>query len=254
MTDTHMDRVFASAVRDELIAKVAETPKPRQRRLWFGLGILVGFGILAGGGTAIAASIWGVPGSTHVTTLIPPVHVTETGTATVVLGAAPAHTNAVHLDLVCLTAGTFTFSDGASVQCSASDVGSRSDESSYDLSAKPGQTSVTITASADAKWALTAGWTINTTTKWGTNSHGQTYGAQNSSGTPDLIAVDATNGKFGYVFANQLAAADGDTAAQHFTSPAQALAWQKAHQGKTTSIPVFTSDGTTQIGVFSVGN
>jgi hypothetical protein len=253
MSEARMDRMFAHAVRQELIDGVAGTSRPRRRRLWLGLGALVGLGILAGGGAAIAAGIWGVPGSPQVTTLAPSTHVTETGTATVVLGAAPAQTNDVHLELVCLSPGTFIFSDGAAVTCSPSDVGTRSAATSYDLAAKPGQTSVTITASAGAHWALTAGWTIRTITKWGTNSHGQTYGAENSGGTPDLIAVLATNGKLGYVFAQQLADVDGDTAAQHFTSPAQALAWQKAHEGQTTSIPVYKSDGRTQIGSFTVG-
>jgi hypothetical protein len=249
-----MDRGFATAVRQELINRVSRAPAPRHRRLWLWLGLLVGFGVLAGGGSAIAASIWGVPGSPQITTLAPPVHVTETGSATVSLPAAPAQTNDVHLDLVCLSPGTFTFPDGAFVSCGLRDIGTRGAITTYDMSAKSGQTSLTIKTSAGAKWALTAGWTTLTSTKWAVNAHGQTYGAQNSTGTPDLIAVEATDGKLGYVFAKQLANADGDTAAQHFTSPQQALAWQKAHGGKMTSVPVYEPDGTTQIGVFNVGS
>ena len=253
MSDIRMGRVFSHAVREQLVAQVERPVRFRHRRLWLGLGVVVGFGILAGGGAAVAASIWHLPGSPQVSSLTPPTHVTETGTATVVLGTAPADTNNVHLHLVCLSPGTFLFSDGAAVTCSASDVGTRSAVTTYDMAAKPGQRSVTITATAGAHWTLTAGWTTKTITKWGTNSHGQTYGAQNSNGTPDLISVEATNGKIGYVFAKQLADADGDTASQHFTSPAQALAWQRTHEGKTTSIPVYESDGTTKIGVFTVG-
>ena len=122
------------------------------------------------------------------------------------------------------------------------------------MAAGPGQTSVTITASPEASWTLTAEWTSATTTPWGKNSRGQTFGAQNSEGTPDLIAVEATNGKLGYVVATQLADADGDTASRSFTSPAQALAWQKAHQGLKAVIPVYKSNGTTRVGVFAVGN
>ena len=248
-----MDRVFAHAVREELLAEVAKRPRFRHRRLWLGLGIFVGLGILTGGGTAIAASIWGVPGSQQVTTLAPSTHATESGTATVTLGPAPAQTNDIHLELVCLSPGTFTFPDGASVNCGPTDLGGRGAISTYDMSAKPGQTGITITATAGARWSLTAGWTISTTTKWGINANGQTYGAQNSNGTPDLIAVEATNGRTGYVFAKQLADADGTTAAEHFKSPADALAWQKAHQGKTTAIPVYEYDGTTKVGEFVVG-
>jgi hypothetical protein len=248
-----MDRVFAHAVRDELISKVAKRSRFRHRRVWVGVGILVGFGLIAGGGTAIASSIWGVPGSQDVVTLAPSTHATEVGTATVSLRTAPAQTNDVHLQLVCLTPGTFTFPDGASVTCSPSDVGGKGAITTYDMPAEPGQTGFTITATPGARWSLTAGWTITTTTKWGVNANGQTYGAQNSNGTPTLIAVEATNGRTGYVFAKQLADADGTTASEHFKSPADALAWQKAHQGETTSIPVYEYDGTTKIGEFVVG-
>jgi hypothetical protein len=37
------------------------------------------------------------------------------------------------------------------------------------------------------------------------------------------------------------------------TGPAEAFAWQKAHEGTMSSIPVLESDGTTQIGDFTVG-
>jgi hypothetical protein len=57
----------------------------------------------------------------------------------------------------------------------------------------------------------------------------------------------------GYVFAKQLADVDDDTASQHFTSPAEALAWQKAHEGITTSIPIYAPDGATKICTFTIG-
>jgi hypothetical protein len=253
MSQIKMDRLFADAVRDELLSRVAKRSRFRHPRAWVGLGILVGLGVLAGGGTAIASRIWGVPGSQDVATLAPSTHATEVGTATVSLGIAPAQTNEVHLELVCLSPGTFTFPDGASVVCAPSDLGGKGAVTTYDMPAKPGQTGITITATAGARWSLTAGWTITTTSKWGVNANGQTYGAQNSNGAPALIAVVATNGRTGYVFAKQLADADGTTAAEHFKSPADALAWQKAHQGRTTSIPVYEYDGTTKIGEFVVG-
>jgi hypothetical protein len=252
--DARMSRVFAAGVRQELMTRASATHPLRHRRFWIWTGALVGLGILAGGGTAIAAGIWRVPGSPQLTILTAPVHVTETGTATVALGVAPAGTNNVHLDLICLTAGAFTFPDGASDHCAPSDVGTRSAETTYDMAAGPGQSTVTIATAPNAKWTLTAGWTTVTTTPWGTNSDGQTYGAQNSNGSPDLIAAEATNGKFGYIVAAQLSDADGSTASQYFTSTVQALAWQKAHQGQTRAIPVYESDGTTKIGVFNVGS
>lgn len=253
MTDIKMRNDFTQALRNQLASEVVAAPRLRRPRRWVVLGIFVAAGTVLGGSAALAATIWHVPGTTQSTTLSAPSHFTESGTATVALAAAPTGTNSVSLDLVCLSPGTFTFADGASVDCAQSDIGTRSASTTYELPAKAGQKSLTITASPGAQWALTASWTTTSTTKWGTNSHGETYGAQNSIGTPELIAVIATNGRFGYVFAKQLADADGTTASQHFTSPSQAIAWQKKHEGKTTIIPVYKSDGTTRIGSFKVG-
>ena len=72
-------------------------------------------------------------------------------------------------------------------------------------------------------------------TAWAVNAKGDTYVVENGHGTPDLVAVEATNGSTGYAYATDLARAEGPT----FTSPADALAWQAAHQGTSASIPVY---------------
>ena len=86
-----------------------------------------------------------------------------------------------------------------------------------------------------------------------TNAKGQTYGSIASAGaasqSPDLVLVVATNGAHGYSFASDLAKAEGSG----FASPSDALAWQAAHAGLSTSVPVYKSDGTTRIGEFTVG-
>ncbi len=58
------------------------------------------------------------------------------------------------------------------------------------------------------------------------------------------MAVQATNGKVGYAYANQL---NGPTP----TRPAQAVA---ENNQPARMIPVYESDGKTQIGQFKVGN
>jgi hypothetical protein len=82
---------------------------------------------------------------------------------------------------------------------------------------------------------------------WPTNAKGQTYGsgldANAATGEPDLIAAWATNGKQGYVLRTDL---DGPMP----TSPSQAIAMNTA---PPRTIPVYESDGVTQIGVFVVG-
>ena len=50
-----------------------------------------------------------------------------------------------------------------------------------------------------------------------------------------------------------LDAANGTTAAEGFKTPEEALAWQEANAGKVHLIPVYESNGETQIGEFQIG-
>lgn len=85
---------------------------------------------------------------------------------------------------------------------------------------------------------------------WPKNAHGQTYGVQGNSGrAPDLVLVEATNGRTGYAYSRELEQAEG----LEFTSPEKALQWQKDNQGKIFHVKVYMSDGTTVIGQFDVG-
>ncbi|GAA4626336.1 hypothetical protein [Cellulomonas oligotrophica] len=88
------------------------------------------------------------------------------------------------------------------------------------------------------------------------NALGQTYGsaaiAQAPELEPDLISAVATNGKVGYVLKTDLDEANGTTAAESFTSPADALRWQETEGTKDHTIAVYDVDGTTQIGEFVV--
>lgn len=106
----------------------------------------------------------------------------------------------------------------------------------------PGQDSTTITATPGARWRLTATYSSVTTTAWGVNASGQTYGVANNNGTPDLIAAQATDGRTGYVYANQLQGAQQ-------TSPSQAA----ANNRPARAVTVYEADGKTSIGQFIVG-
>ncbi len=89
------------------------------------------------------------------------------------------------------------------------------------------------------------------------NDSGQTYGSLLDSNAPkndpDLILVEATNGKVGYVHADELHALDGTTAAESFKSPEEAIAWSDAHANDYNEIPVYEADGTTPVGIFALG-
>lgn len=242
-----MDETFAAALRDLLVKQVedagAGSQDPwftRPRRWIAGVMLVLAAG---GGGIAYATGAWTtVPGSDAVKHLAAPVTITSTGTQTVDLGTQPAGTNAIAIRFTCLTAGDFTFADGARVHCdSASAAGTQSHPATHTISVRPGQDTTTITATASARWALTATYSTVTTTRWSVNASGQTYGTPNQHGTPDLVAVIASNRRTGYVYADQLFPPAP-------TMPSQAVAENNA---PPRTLTVYAPDGKTPIGKFT---
>lgn len=86
-------------------------------------------------------------------------------------------------------------------------------------------------------------------TDWPTNADGQTYGkapdAKSFEDRPDLIEAVATNGAVGYVLKSDAYLPAPETAEE-------ALEMTKASL-RGREIPVYGSDGVTQIGVFKMG-
>lgn len=248
MTTTGMDPVFASALRDALIAHVEDTSRRRHRWRWrLGLGVLAGAGVLAGGVAVAATLLSAPPGGTVNIRLSHLVTVTRTGTATVALGPSPRGATGIWLTLTCLNAGTFALgSGGAGGTCSA---GSKT---SYVVPLATGETSITIAMTATASWRLEARYVKRVATPWGVNARGQTYGVRNKNGTPDLQAVEMEGNKgIGYVKSSDLACASGT---DYVHDPTEAIAWMNAAQGREVAIPAYTSNGTTVIGSFVVGS
>jgi hypothetical protein len=254
MNQLHVDDTFSQALRAELVERVEKTSpvrKTKRTRIWLGAGILAGAGVLGGVGAA-AAGLFFVPGSLQVSPLSTPVSSTYEGTATVELGEPPEGTTGIQMDFTCLTAGTFQYQDGSASTCSAADAGTTGGWSGYLVKLGPGQHSVTFTTEPGNRWQLTAKYVNVEITDWGTNENGKSYGAQNENGTPDMIAVLATNGTPGYVYRTELEEADGTAAMKTFKSPADALAWQEARQGKSISVPVYDTTGKTVVGEFVI--
>jgi hypothetical protein len=254
MSTQLMDPVFASALRDRLAAVVQETPRLRRRWRWrLGTGVLAGSVALAGG-VAVAAGLFSQPGATNDTPLSSIVTATRTGTATIELGSAPVGATKISLTLTCLTVGSFGYPDGSSMSCDASDL---THAPLYRTSLevvplRPGEQTVTITTSANASWTLQAVYVNQVVTPWATNANGETYGVANRTGTPDLVAVAFDGGKRqGYVKSSDINCANGGS---EIRSPAQALAWQAASKNRNVSVPVYQSDGTTEIGTFLMGD
>ena len=247
MSTTELDPVFASALRDALVAHVAATAQHRRRWRWgLGLGLLAGTGVLAGG-VAVAATLLSAPGGTVNIPLGAPVTLTRTGTATVALGSPPKGTTGVSWALTCLSAGTFTFTGpgGASVACSA---GSHSSDVQP---LRPGQTSITVATAPTVSRKLRAEYVKTVATPFGVNAKGETYGvSEDLNGTPDLQEAPLSAGiPGGYLTTKQLTCASGGDV----SNPTQAIAWDKFSQHTNTVIPVYKSDGTTVIGSYVVG-
>lgn len=103
-----------------------------------------------------------------------------------------------------------------------------------------------VSTTAAARWKITASDSIRTTTDYGTNADGKSYGAaKDEDEDPDLIAAYATNGRPGYVYADDL----NEPLAK---SPAEAGEWMEENAGKSRTIPVYTEDGHTVIGEFVI--
>ena len=247
MSNLRVDDEFSNALRAELVGQVQRTTlsasSTSPSRLWLGVGVLCAAGVLAGVAAA-AAGLFLLPGAEQVTPLqVSPTAVTYSGPATMDLGTAPEGTTGIELTLTCLTPGYFQFDDGARATCTATDVGMKSAETKYTVRIAAGQHTVTISTDRDTEWQLTARYVKQESTDWGVNDKGETYGVENrEKGTPDLVAVIATNGASGYVYATQLSGPQPTTpedAARNFSSPRP-----------SREIPVYLSDGETLVGVF----
>jgi hypothetical protein len=244
---------FADALRGMLVERVQSSNSPCRRAWWprtAGPRVALAAGaIAAGGGVAAATGVLpGTPGSTVTTQLSNAVTVVGIGTETIRLGTAPQGANAIGLAFTCLTPGHFTFADGSSESCSEADLQDQA-EATTTLPLAVGQDRTAITAAPGERWQAKLFYASTTQLPYRTNADGQTYGTDGGTPSgpldePDLVAVQATNGKIGYAYTSQL---NGPMP----TSPAQAVAESRR---PARTIPVYESDGKTQIGEFRVGN
>jgi len=209
MNTVEMDTEFASGVRAELAA-IGTRGSILQRRQWRSRTLAIGVGavLLAGATTGAAIAVNGFPGTTTIAPLGDPVTVTHTGTADIDMGAIPVNATGVTIDVTCLSDGGFigirTIAEG---DYSGGDASSgvlcgpgRTAHIENALLPHNGTTSITVVAEPGVRWSATAQYATSTATEWGVNARGQTYGVPNVNGVPDLSAVQATNGEWGYVY------------------------------------------------------
>ncbi|MCU1407507.1 MAG: hypothetical protein JWQ43_3810 [Glaciihabitans sp.] len=237
MNTPTLDPSFASAIENELASLGTATSRlQRHQRRARGIAVVIGTVALAGVLTGGAIVISNLPGETTTTPLGAVVTGTFTGTASIDLGAPPAHAGAVILDVTCTEGGTMlvllTGNQGDAVTWNCGDSGRR--DTVHISNGRPpaaGETSITITADPGTRWSVTAQYASRSTSEWKVNANGQTYGVANDNGLPDLSAAQATNGKQGYILNADLFALVGEG-----------------------TINVYESDGETVIGQFFIGN
>lgn len=237
-----MDRTFAAAVERELAAIGTGRSRLRRRqRRTRAVTISVGSLALVGALTG-AAVLSGLPGETTVDPFDATVSGSYTGTATIDLGPVPEGADRVILAVTCDEGGAIEVPtrvserdreigvEGGTVSWDCSDPirENKTVKIKDGLLPTGGDTTITITADAGTPWTVVARYGSSTTTPWGVNASGETYGVPNDNGVPDLVAAQATNGEDGYIRDSELWEIEG-------------------------CIDVYKSDGTTVIGLFPNG-
>ncbi|CAM3606843.1 hypothetical protein OCAE111667_17960 [Occultella aeris] len=194
------------------------------------------------------------PGTPLVSAIADPVAVIVAGDTVVPLTERPDEATHARVIVSPTGAGSLSFGtdpggNNPSAAWSPSEIGRNlAPAASYDF---PLDTSVEALYLAPSGFAgtVTVQFVTHVPTRLGVNSSGQTFGTSGGpQGEPDLIAVIATNGRTGYVSQESLDEASG----AHVANPEEVLAWQEENAGTIIVLPVYESDGTTQIGEFQL--
>lgn len=280
----------SAAIRAGLVAEAARQQRQRPHG-WRAVGLLM-VGVLAGAGAASAAFAAGGgapvphPAATSTTTssgaFIPAPPGVVPGTPVIsLLGAAksllvehratldvskrPEGATHVRVAVTCLTAGTTTFGTDAggnnpSIECEAVDPEAAYNVAWQDFELGKSVDKLYFTASDGATASVSVQFINRVPTRLGVNARGQTYGVLDApEGHPDLVwtAGRDSNGQdvSGYCLRADLDAFSPDHPGQP-TSPAEAVRLQEERDRKYPNgwdIPLYESDGETQIGTFHRG-
>ena len=206
-----------------------------------------------------------IPGQPVITVVGDPTSLTVTSPVELPLTNRPTEATHVRVTITCLTTGTITWGTDPSgnnpaSSCTATDAGTASGTAWLDLPLDESTTTLFVNPEGKATASVTMQYVNYVPTLLGVNEHGETYGSGASDqGQPDLILVETTaadgNALQGYVHATALNSFSPDHATPP-SNPDEALAWQEERDQKYPNgweVPVFESDGTTQIGTFHVG-
>ena len=281
----------AELIRANLINHVAENPAPRRRRALWASGFVLA-GVLAGAGAsagafaatgaftempaqpagqpvpdysdAVAAPPGVIPGAPIISLLGEPItRPIETSTE-ISLEERPDAATHARVTISATVSGTLDWGtdpegNNPSSSWSADEISRHPGVTWYDFPLDDSVDTLYLTPS-DFTGIVTVQYVAHVPTRLGVNADGQTFGVMGSTeGEPDLVSVvgiapDGTAVE-GYALATQLNATSPDHEGLP-SSPEEALQWQEETAEKYPDggkIPVYASDGITQIGAFSIG-
>lgn len=280
----------SESLRSALVDVVETTTGARLRsrpRRWLGITVFAVAGIVTGGAVSGAAAAFtsspggpttvapasassvpappGVmPGAPIVSLLGGVISTRVIGSEVIPLTTAPEGATHLRVTMMCLTPGITSWGpdpsgNNPSTACSADDVEARNSASYFDFALDPGTTALTIHATEGAESIVTYQFVNYVPTALGVNASGETFGSSGSGGSPDLVPAyglnDVGESVQGFVRATDLGAFGPDWPRLP-NNPDEALAWQKIRDVRYPhgwDIPLWQSDGTTQIGTVHIG-
>lgn len=183
-----------------------------------------------------------------------PVEFSGSGDSTISLGTAHVGATHVAMSFYCDSQGSFTMSLDSPANPIGMSCDTRGGTTGYAFKVEgTGDHSLIISAGADESYEVWASWASKPPIAWSTNENGQSYGSSANGADPDLILAEGLDKDglriSGYVLSD-------DPNGPQPSSPEEALAWQEHYQRDFPDgrdIPLYESDGMTQIGTFHVG-
>jgi hypothetical protein len=274
-----IDASRSDIIREGLIGFVGQSLRPprSKRQALSAVGLLTA-GLVVGGAVsaAVAAQVVGsqapsrqspaplgtVPGTPIISLLGASASTLVDGSASIEIGEPLVGASHVRVTLTCTSAGTAAWGFDASgnnpgTTCDETDA-ANSATSSFDFPLEDERT-LTISSSDGLQSIITYQFVRFVETDWSVNERGETYGAANEKGSPDLVWVIGLSNSGerteGFVRNRDLEAFGPDWEGQP-TSPEQALEWQEARDlayPNGWDVDLMKSDGQTVIGTFHIG-
>ena len=270
----------SAAIRDGLVATVtAPRLRPVVRRRLAGAALLVS-GLLVGGavsaaaaaiispsvvisGTDIPAPPGVLPGEPIVSVLGDLTTVAVDGTTTIPLPSVPAGATHVRVSVACLSAGVISWGfdpsgNNPSSGCDGEESSQRAPWMDFDLGEAGEQ--FYVSARDGVRAIVTLQFLNYIETDLGVNANGETFGVERDGRPlPDLVAVSTTDASgeelTAYAHRRDLEAFGPDWPRLP-NNPTEATQWQAERDERYPNgweIPVYDSDGVTQLGTMHIG-